>query len=117
MKRKDSTVETEFHPILTFFLTWVDEIYVEWGDHCIITSGSETSTRHSFTSLHYATPCQAADIRIWERNKVPNKRKQVARLQELVEEFCEFKKIPSNWIEVILESDHIHIEYQPKRQD
>lgn len=115
MKRKDDTVETEFHPTLNFFLTWVDEIYGQWGDQAVITSGSEATVKHSRTSLHYSG-C-AADIRIWERNRVPDVTKQVARLKELVIEFCRFKAIPTNWIDIVLESDHIHIEYQPKRQD
>lgn len=117
MRIKDDSVETQFHPMLTSFLFRVDERYRLWGSEVIITSGSEPGTRHSRTSLHYATPAQAADIRTWETNHVPNAEEQADELSVEARIFCEDHNIPRNWIEIILESDHIHIEYQPKRQD
>lgn len=115
MRRKDSSVETNFHPVLTSFLFDVDEVYRSWDDELVITSGSESGSKHGFTSLHYATPAQAADTRIWETNKVPAPIEQQVKLREVAEDFCDAHNIPHNWIEVILEPHHIHIEYQPKR--
>ncbi|PHQ81771.1 MAG: hypothetical protein COB66_01480 [Coxiella sp. (in: Bacteria)] len=123
MKRKDTTVETEFHPKLNFFLTWCDDIYRSaWGAELIITSGSEDKARHGFTSLHYAKPCCAADIRSWGLKDragrlIATAKDQYNRLRELRDEFCADQNIPSNWIDIILESDHIHIEFQPKRRE
>jgi len=122
MKVKDSTVQTMFHPMLTSFLFYIDDLYIEWGSEVILTSGSEPTARHSITSLHYATPAQAADIRTWSksthnRGLVPSVSEQGVRLSKLALSFCKLHKIPANWIEIIIESDHIHIEYQPKRQD
>lgn len=123
MKRKDDSVETKFHPLLTCFLIESDEIYRKWGAELTITSGSEHTTRHSKTSLHYSDPCCAADIRSWAVWDALNPeikieaKAQAAALQGYAANFCTKYKIPTNWIEVILESDHIHIEYQPKRID
>lgn len=115
MMTKDHSVETEFHPILTAFLFDVDKLYRNWNNELVITSGSEHSTRHSYTSLHYATPAQAADIRSWTIGSTPAANKQWETIMKVAVVFCERKGIPSSWIEVILESTHIHIEYQPKR--
>jgi hypothetical protein len=120
MKRKNPSVETSFHPILTSFLFEVDEVYIAWGDEAVITSGSEQTAKHSRTSLHYATPAQAADIRIWSkklhgRGSVPDPAVQHQRLQLLAKDFCANSGFPNSWVEVILEANHIHIEYQPKR--
>lgn len=116
MKRKDLTVETEFHHILTAFLFEADELYRSWNSELILTSGSEQSTKHStITSLHHATPCQAADIRIWEIEIVPSPVLQQISLIDIAEKFCNSNDIHISWLEIILESNHIHIEYQPKR--
>lgn len=112
MHRKDSSVETEFHPIITAFLFQLSDLFIGWGYELVITSGSEMETKHSRTSLHYATPAQAVDIR--NRHLV---QLTTAHIIEEAKEFCIARKIPTSWIEVIEESDHIHIEYQPKRQD
>jgi len=122
MRRKDKTVECEFHPVLTEFLVEVDELYREWNDELVITSGSEQGTRHKLTSFHYATPGQAADSRTWDavehnRGTVPPPNIQHAAIEEKAIRFCLRKDIPANWIEVILEAFHIHIEYQPKRRN
>lgn len=116
MRIKDSSVEMELHPTLTNFLFDVDAAYVAWGDELVVTSGSEHTTRHGVNSLHYAIPGCAADVRIWERADVPSAAKQLTKLQQVAESYCARHKIPTNWIEVILESDHIHIEFQPKRK-
>ena len=120
MRRKNASVETEFHPVLTSFLFEVDELYRSWRDECVITSGSENTARHGYTSLHYATPAQAADIRIWsmkihKRGRVPSPATQHEKLKIAAAAFCMNRGIPTSWIEIILEKHHIHIEYQPKR--
>ena len=120
MRTKDSSVECYFHPVLTDFLFECDQLYREWSSELTITSGSESSATHSYTSLHYATPGQAADTRCWTL-KSPHKEEFTAKmqhtaLQAAAKAYCESRHIPTDWIEVILEFGHIHIEYQPKRQ-
>jgi hypothetical protein len=118
MRVKDFSVRLELNAILNDFLIWVDAKYREWDDELVVTSGSEHTARHSFTSLHYAG-C-AVDVRLWNeiehgRGKVPSPEEQVAALKIEAATYCSIHKIPPNWIEVILEGTHIHIEYQPKR--
>ena len=120
MRIKDTSVETEFHPILTSFLFYCDHIYRhEWLDELVITSGSEDTAKHGDTSLHYNIPCQAADIRTWDasvgRGHVPTAKLQQSRLKKAAKEFLEASFMPTNWIDIVLEKDHIHIEFQPKR--
>ena len=116
MKVKDSSVGTLFHPMLTALLFKFEAEYNDWGSELTITSGSEPETKHSVNSLHYATPCQAADIRIWEVANVPSPEEQLSTLRVAADEFCAAHGIPTNWIDLILESHHIHCEYQPKRR-
>jgi len=119
MRTADKTVETEFHPLLTSFLFSADELYRSWRSEVIITCGSEHSAYHGYTSLHYALPAQGADIRSWDkktgRGDVPKPVHQVTALKRAAKNFCLAHNIPTDWIEVILEPDHIHIELQPKR--
>ena len=119
MRAKDTSVQCEFHPILTAFLFRCDTVYREWDSELTITSGSETGTRHGYTSLHYATPAQAADIRSWAisltAGGLVSAQKQHTALQDEAQKYCISLNIPHDWIEVILESNHIHVEYQPKR--
>lgn len=117
MKRKDPSVETEFHPTLTDFLFEVDVQYRAWNSELTITSGSESDARHSKTSLHYAKPCCAADIRTWTVGDSADAAIQYRTLLGVRDSYCTHMQIPRNWIDIILESDHIHIEFQPKRQD
>lgn len=108
----------ELHSVLTdFLLTRVDLLYRNWGSELTVTSGSETDARHGKTSLHYATPSQAVDTRTWEVGKIPSAATQYTDIKAEAVAYCQSKDIPTDWIDVILESDHIHIEYQPKRQD
>lgn len=115
MRVKDSSVETKFHPIITAALFCLDDLYRGWEDELVITCGSEHTARHSFTSLHYAIPGKAADIRIWQRKQVPNSKEQLAAIKDVLDVFCVYNKIPTNWLDVVLETTHIHIEFQPKR--
>ena len=118
MRVKTFSVRLELNSTLNDFLIWVDAKYREWGDELVVTSGSEHTARHSFTSLHYAG-C-AVDVRIWNeaehgRAQVPSPEDQLEALKIEAATYCKIHKIPINWIEVILEGTHIHIEYQPKR--
>lgn len=115
MLRKDKSVELKLHAVLTNLLFDIDELYREWGSELVITSGSEKTARHSLTSLHYADPACAVDIRVWEVANVPTPEQQLKSIKKVSKLYCSTYSIPDNWIEVILESDHIHIEYQPKR--
>lgn len=122
MRTKDYTVETHFHPTLTAFLFDVDELYRVWEDEVVITSGSENIVHSTKTSLHHATPCQAADVRSWshithQRGIVPVPSVQMLQIKAARNRFCIINDIPAEWIEIILEPTHIHIEYQPKRID
>jgi hypothetical protein len=117
VKLKDTTVQCELHPTLTDFLFRVDAQYRKWDSELIITSGSEESARHGITSLHYAKPGCAVDVRTHEINNVPVPEVQRAALEAVKEFYCEDKDIPESWIEIILEKDHIHIEFQPKRKN
>jgi hypothetical protein len=117
MKTKDDSVECEFHPRLTALLFKLDRLYNYWDDENVITSGSEDSAYHSLASLHYAG--QAADIRIWTgdegRGSVPSREEQYETILLLRNTYCNSLGVPHNWFDIVLESDHIHIEYQPKR--
>jgi len=116
MKLKDTTVQMEINPVLMDFLFLVDTQYRKWDSELIITSGSEESARHGIQSLHYAKPGCAVDVRTHQINNVPNSEVQRASLELVKEFYCEDKGIPDSWIEIILEKDHIHIEFQPKRK-
>ena len=120
MRKKDTTVRTQFHPMITEFLFEVNELYRGWKDEVVITSGSEVTASHSRNSLHYATPAQAVDIRSWSyawgRGSVPKAHEQLNAICILRDSFAERVQIPADWLEVHLETNHIHIEYQPKRQ-
>jgi len=115
VRTKDKSVQCSFHPVLTGFLFLVDEVYREnWDQEVIITSGSEPIKDHGYTSLHYATPAQAADIRVNSRG-LPGIKSIAGVLLIAAESYCKKINIPKDWIEVISETNHIHIEYQPKR--
>lgn len=122
MKRKDSSVRTNFDPLLSEFLIEVDELYREWGSELTITSGGEHDARHSYTSLHYAEPARAADLRSWPiktrsgLNEKIDAAEQSEAIKNLAADFCARKAIPADWLEVILEKDHHHVEFQPKRR-
>jgi len=122
MRTKEPSVQCAFHSILTGFLFRVNQMYLDlWDEELIITSGSETTTIHSYTSLHYSTPCQAADTRNWDiiigkaASSIVTGRDQFRAIRKLANSYCRDLKIPINWFDIILESDHIHTEYQPKR--
>jgi len=120
MRIKDASVETKFHPMITAFLFKLNTRLDSYGQQVTITSGSESMTRHGKNSLHYATPACAADIRSWtfSFNGIEyDATMQKDIIDRCASDFCSFEGIPREWLEIIQEHNHFHIEYQPKRQD
>jgi hypothetical protein len=89
-----------WRPEIVFAVQAAHSAYQAHGYDCIVTSGVEGT--HSETSLHY--PGSAADFRT---NHVPEPlRAQIAKMigEALGEDF-----------DVILESTHLHVEFQPRK--
>jgi len=78
-----------------------DSVYQGFGRELVVTSLCDS--RHSRTSLHYVG--YAADLRIRD---IP-----AGELQDVV---CDLRKALTGDYDVVLEADHIHLEYQPKRR-
>lgn len=100
MKIKSDEVSFQnLQPQMVLAVIMAQEVYREYDTDMVITSANDSV--HSRTSLHFSG--NAVDLRIWNlpdgtANEVRDK------LQEkLTKDF-----------DVILESDHIHLEYQPK---
>jgi len=74
-------------------------VYIKYGVDCILTEG--TGGTHGIGSLHYVG--LAIDLRT---------RDFKAGIAEEVK--VELKSLLSSQYDVILESDHFHVEYQPK---
>lgn len=74
-------------------------VYDKFGYDCVITSGTDGS--HSRGSLHYAG--QAVDLRTWIVN--------VEHRRPIRDEIA---AALGGDFDVVLESNHIHVEYQPK---
>jgi len=109
MRLKDSTVSIKgFKPELVIALFIIDQVMKEQGQEATITSGSEESTRHGRTSLHYDG--KAADV----RSRCFTNPEQVLAL-------CKEALGHNPDIDMILEAkdksnEHFHIEFQPKRK-
>lgn len=107
---KDNSVQLgQLHPALALVLagTVAPLLWQHFQADCVITSGDEQSAKHAQTSLHYCG--MAVDIRIMNPiNGAPmfDAILFVDRLKKHLN--CDF--------DVILESNHIHIEFQPKRR-
>ena len=78
----------------------VEMVYKDIGAPCILTSGMDGT--HSEGSLHYRG--LAWDFRIWNVKDVPD---LVKRLK---------KALDPMYYDVVLEGDHIHLEYDPKQR-
>ncbi len=102
MRLKSSVKCIALRPELTLALIVVDGVYRRHGTECVVTSLNDS--KHSKTSLHYSGA--AADIRT---------RTLPAHLRQTVRD--EISTRLTTDYDVILESDHIHIEYQPRRKD
>jgi len=113
MRTKHILVQTEFHPRLTGLLLLLNRQYITWRSELVITSGSELDEPHSRTSLHYAG-C-AVDIRSRRTGKMPWPTFQLVALRQIIDEYCSLVGIPNDWFDLVLEKNHLHLEYQPKR--
>jgi hypothetical protein len=103
MRLKDDTVRIQgITTELKFGLDVASYVYEKHGKELVITSGSEFSTRHSETSLHYSG--NAVDLRT-----------SYFRSGEVDIVKAEIKERLGRDFDVVIESTHIHLEYQPKR--
>ena len=98
MKVKPGVSVRGIQPATVFGLIICHSVFQDLGETLTVTSGTEGS--HSWASLHYVG--QAFDIRIRDL------RNEVARVVERL------KSALGKEFDVVLESDHIHIEFQPK---
>ena len=89
-------------PELILAFQVADPIYSEYEADVVVTSVRDG--RHSYTSLHYIG-C-AADIRT---KNLPN----VGNVEAVAKEI---RQALTNEYDIIVERDHIHIEFQPKRE-
>lgn len=97
---KDDTIFPEVCPPLLLALLVADQVYQEKGTRMVVTSLRDG--RHSNTSLHYSGA--AADLRI---RGLPE-----GQPQWIVDEI---RTRLNRHYDVILEADHIHLEWQPRR--
>lgn len=88
-------------PALVLALFICDEVYKKHGKDLVITSVNDSA--HSMTSLHYAGA--AADLRTSYF---------IDDVDQIVQ--AEIRAKLNADFDVILEADHIHIEYQPRRK-
>lgn len=101
MRLKKGVIATRIQPELLLALTIADSVWEQFGCELVVTSLNDG--KHSQSSLHYAG--QAADLRThcFPAEKVP----AVAdMLKEALGQNPDF--------DVVVEKDHIHIEWQPK---
>ena len=111
---KDGSVECNFSEQLRQGLYRLDRLSLQYfGKTILITSGSELSTKHMKTSKHYpynnkSLKGEAADIRTTTKGHYTID--QVERLQEL---FYSQRIFADNY-DLVIEGDHMHLEYDPK---
>lgn len=101
MKLKHNVDLTGLRPELVIAFIVANDIYKEYDSELVITSVNDS--KHSATSLHFSG-C-AIDLRISTFDN---------RILAL-EATHKIKERLGNDFDVILEDDHIHIEWQPKR--
>ena len=75
-------------------------VYAEYEFECVITEC--TGAKHGYASIHYLG--LAVDLRT---NNIPDQKTKLKIRNEV-------KKRLGDQYDVILEKDHLHIEYQPK---
>lgn len=98
MKLKDDSVNPEgISTALLFGIIVAGEVFREEGVDYVLTSLKDGV--HSFKSLHYRG--DAADIRIWG-------------LKDSVKTAEKIRQRLNKHYDVIAESDHIHLEFQPR---
>jgi len=101
MLKSDDVELKDLAPQLALALIMANEVYDEYGIDMVVTSANDSN--HSGTSLHYSG--QAVDLRTRTANSGDRQDIRDKVKAKLNVDF-----------DVILESDHIHLEYQPKRR-
>ena len=105
MRIKDDTVSIKgIKAELVLGLIIVDQVMKEQGQEAVITSGSEETTRHGITSLHYNG--YAVDLR-----------SRTFANPEAIAALCRQALGNNPDYEIIVEGNHFHFEWQPKRKD
>lgn len=97
--KNDSILVQGIRPELVLALQIVNDVYKSFNKELVITSIYDGD--HSDTSLHY-TGC-AVDLRIYADLDNEKLRTEIERVLNID-------------YDVILESNHIHLEYQPRRR-
>ncbi len=90
----------------------VDKIYIANGANLTVTSGTEGHPGdgvHKHTSLHYTG--NAFDCRIWVFKNASNGSTNMTKVNAVAKQIRE--ELGRDY-DVLVESDHIHIEYDPK---
>lgn len=100
MRFKEGADITGLHPEMIIALNVANEVYTDHGEELVVTSVVEG--KHSYASLHYFGCAVDLRTRYFEPSERGKVRDQIK------------KKLPDAF-DVILEANHIHIEYQPKR--
>lgn len=100
MRFKDSSIGFQnLSPQIVLALIVIDQVMKQFGQEAMITSVNDA--KHSKTSLHYSG--NAVDLRSrWFSDP------------QAVIETCRQALGNSNDFDMVLESDHYHLEYQPK---
>lgn len=104
MKLKSGVTATGLRVEMLLALTIASQIYQKHGHDLVITSLLDG--RHSKTSLHYAG-C-AADLRTTAAGMATRTIDAIA---------SDIKKALTVDYDVIVEPDHLHLEFQPRRSD
>ena len=101
MRVKDDSISLLGLSVQAYFaMNVADQVAKEHGQELVITSGSE-AIKHSITSLHFSGDAFDMRTRFWSASEVKQVRDEIAaRL--------------GRHFDVVIEGDHIHIEYQPK---
>lgn len=104
MKLKPGVTVTGLRPELLLALTIADRIYQNHGHDLVVTSLLDG--RHSWTSLHYSG-C-AADLRTTAAGLAASTIEAIA---------SDIKRSLTVDYDVVVEVDHLHVEFQPRRRD
>ena len=100
IKFKKGTKVSGIRPELVLAILIAEGVYDKYDTNLVITS--IVDGKHSYTSLHYSG--SAFDVRTRNIPKIYDKAIMAGEIRESL----------SDEYDVVVESNHIHIEYQPK---